>query len=151
MVAKEFDAKARRRKGRKGVGELGNDGADFCPDVPDSIPSFPLSTLTFRFHSVIPAFHPAIPDFSPRHSREIGNPQTNSVILAKAGTSPPRETRYESRATNPFSLYRRFSGAGSRIWERGRPARNAALARGDTLILAFSRKGRRDPLASIRT
>ena len=34
-------------------------------------------------------------------------------------------------------------------WERGRPARNAALARGDTLILAFSHKGRRDPLVGI--
>ena len=32
-------------------------------------------------------------------------------------------------------------------WERGRPARNA-LAR-VTLILAFSRKGRRDPLAAL--
>ena len=30
-------------------------------------------------------------------------------------------------------------------------ARNAALARGDTLILAFSHKGRRDPLAAIHT
>ena len=29
----------------------------------------------------------------------------------------------------------------------GVPARNAALARGDTLILAFSHEGRRDPLA----
>ena len=36
-------------------------------------------------------------------------------------------------------------------WERGRPARNAALARGDTLILAFSHKGRRDPPAAVRT
>ena len=34
--------------------------------------------------------------------------------------------------------------------ERGRPAGGAALARGDTLILAFSHKGRRDPLAGIR-
>ena len=34
-------------------------------------------------------------------------------------------------------------------WERGRLAHNAALARGDTLILAFSHEGRRDPLASI--
>ena len=30
-------------------------------------------------------------------------------------------------------------------------ARNAALARGDTLILAFSHEGRRDPLAAICT
>ena len=29
-------------------------------------------------------------------------------------------------------------------------ARNAALVRGDTLILAFSHEGRRDPLAAIR-
>ena len=35
--------------------------------------------------------------------------------------------------------------------ERGRPARNAALARGDTLILTFSHKGRRDPLTAICT
>ena len=35
-------------------------------------------------------------------------------------------------------------------WERGRPTRNAALARGgDTLILAFSHEGRRDPLATL--
>ena len=40
---------------------------------------------------------------------------------------------------------------GLRPWERGRPARNAALARGDTLILAFSHKGRRDPLTAIYT
>ena len=40
---------------------------------------------------------------------------------------------------------------GRAIWERGRPARNAALARVDTLILAFSHKGRRDPLAVICT
>ena len=33
--------------------------------------------------------------------------------------------------------------------ERGRLARNAALGRGDTLILAFSREGRRDPLAGV--
>jgi len=32
--------------------------------------------------------------------------------------------------------------------ERGRPARNAALARGDTLILAFSHEGRRDPMVA---
>ena len=44
-----------------------------------------------------------------------------------------------------------LAGAGLCAWERGRPARNAALARGDTLILTFSHKGRRDPLASIRT
>ena len=31
------------------------------------------------------------------------------------------------------------------FWERGRPARNAALARGDTLTLALSHKGRGDP------
>ena len=36
-------------------------------------------------------------------------------------------------------------------WERGRLAGGAALARGDTLILAFSHKGRRDPLAAIHT
>ena len=36
-------------------------------------------------------------------------------------------------------------------WERGRRAGGAALARGDTLILAFSRKGRRDPLVGICT
>ena len=35
-------------------------------------------------------------------------------------------------------------------WERGRPARNAARKRGGALILAFSHKGRRDPLAAIR-
>ena len=33
---------------------------------------------------------------------------------------------------------------GEASWERGRPARNAELARGDTLILTFSHKGRRD-------
>ena len=35
--------------------------------------------------------------------------------------------------------------------ERGRLAGGAALARGDTLILAFSHKGRRDPLTAICT
>ena len=40
---------------------------------------------------------------------------------------------------------------GRAIWERGRIARNAALARGDTLILALSHKGRGDPLAVICT
>ena len=34
---------------------------------------------------------------------------------------------------------------------RGRLARNAALARGDTIILAFCHKGRRDPLTAICT
>ena len=42
-------------------------------------------------------------------------------------------------------------GVGLRLWERGRLARNAALARGDTLILAFSHKGRRDLSLAIRT
>ena len=42
-----------------------------------------------------------------------------------------------------------LTGVGLCAWERGRPARNAALARGDTLILAFSHKGRRDPLTAI--
>ena len=37
-------------------------------------------------------------------------------------------------------MAREWLGAGFR-WERGRPARNAALGRGDTLILAFSHKG----------
>ena len=39
-------------------------------------------------------------------------------------------------------------GAWRAFWERGRLARRAALARGDTLILAFSHEGRRDPLAA---
>ena len=34
------------------------------------------------------------------------------------------------------------------LWERGRLARISALAR-DTLILAFSREGRRDPMAAV--
>ena len=38
-----------------------------------------------------------------------------------------------------------FSGGLSEAGSAGVPARNAALARGDTLILAFSHKGRRDP------
>ena len=105
--------------------------------------SFPI------FHSVIPGFYSVIPDFYsvipakagiqrvgngvrappiplnfgillfPRHSRESGNPQTNNVILAEAGTSQPLEIKNESRATNPFSRdglaelgfdFRRFSG-----------------------------------------
>ena len=44
-----------------------------------------------------------------------------------------------------------LTGVGLRPWERVRPARNAALARGDTLILTFSHKGRRDPLTAIYT
>ena len=82
----------------------------------------------------------------PRHSRESGNPQTNNVILAKAGTSSPREIKYESRATNPFSLYG-LAGVGLHL--NSRPQSRACARR--TLILAFSHKGRRDPLASIRT
>ena len=34
-------------------------------------------------------------------------------------------------------------------WERGRPARRAALGARRALILAFSHKGRRDPLTAI--
>ena len=44
-----------------------------------------------------------------------------------------------------------LTGVGLRLWERGRPACNAALARGGTLILAFSHKGRRDPLVAVCT
>ena len=44
-----------------------------------------------------------------------------------------------------------LTGVGLRPSERGRPARNAALTRADTLILAFSHKGRRDPLTAICT
>ena len=40
-------------------------------------------------------YRAVIPDSFPRHSLESGNPQTNNVILAKAGTSPPREIKYE--------------------------------------------------------
>ena len=49
------------------------------------------------------------------------------------------------------SSHKGLIGVGLRPWERGRPARNAALARGDTLILAFSHKGRRDPLTAVCT
>ena len=42
-------------------------------------------------------------------------------------------------------------GAWRAFWERGRPDRRAALARGDALILAFSREGRRDPPVGICT
>ena len=36
-------------------------------------------------------------------------------------------------------------------WERGRPARRAALARGGALTLALSHEGRGDPLAAVCT
>ena len=55
----------------------------------------------------MPAAPPPIVD---RHSRESGNPQTNNVILAKAGTSQPREIKRESQSTDPFSLYGRRLG-----------------------------------------
>ena len=66
-----------------------------------------------------------------------------------------RASRPQSRAGARSALILAFShkgltGIGLATWERGRPARGAALARGDTLILAFSHKGRRDPLAAIR-
>ena len=54
-----------------------------------------------------------------------------------------RAVRNESR--------RPLDGVGLCPWERGRPARNAALTRGDTLILAFSHKGRRDLSLAIHT
>ena len=65
---------------------------------------------------------------------------------ARISTMPSRE----NGDRKSFSLDG-LAGVGSRHWERGRPARNAARKRGDTLILAFSRKGRRDPLTAIRT
>ena len=51
----------------------------------------------------------------------------------------------------PPSFPRKRESTGLPIWERGRPARNAARKRGDTLTLALSHKGRGDPLAAIRT
>ena len=47
----------------------------------------------------------------PRHSRESWNPQTNNVILAKAGTISPREIKYKQQPAAPFSLYG-LAGAG---------------------------------------
>ena len=38
-----------------------------------------------------------------------------------------------------------------RLWERGRPARASRASARLTLTLALSRKGRGDPMASIRT
>jgi len=60
--------------------------------------------------------------------------------------------RPQSRASARRALaHEGLTGVGLRPWERGRPARNAALARDDTLTLALSRKGRGDPLVGICT
>ena len=78
------------------------------------------------------------------------------VCRGRFGCLGARASRRRSRACARRALTLAFShkgliGVGLRLWERGRPARNAALARGDTLILAFSHKGRRDPLTAICT
>ena len=74
---------------------------------------------------------------APRHSRESGNPQTSSVILAKTGTSPPREIRHESRALGSeasatlgtvYGRMNRVKDALSRFWTR---ARDLVKRRGD--------------------
>ena len=65
------------------------------------------------------------------------------VIPAKAGIQMRADAAGDARERDMVVVSRR--------WERGRPARNAALARGDTLILTFSHKGRRDPLVGICT
>ena len=52
--------------------------------------------------------------------------------------------RYERVVSSEVSV----GGVWRAFWERGRLAGGAALARGDTLILAFSHEGRRDPLAA---
>ena len=58
--------------------------------------------------------------------------------------------KYESRATNPLSLDG-FVGVGlASLGARASRPQSRANAR-RTLILAFSHKGRRDPLASIHT
>jgi len=134
-----------------------------------------------RSRFLLPSFPRSRPrhsrPFLPRHSRESGNPQTNNVILAKAGTSPPPEIRHESRATDPLSLHGRGLGRGRGARKRGsagetpallvsntpaRPSRLRSALCGarrsrlpptranarDTLILAFSHKGRRDPLTA---
>ena len=64
---------------------------------------------------------------------------------------PARRTALARGAPSLALSHKGLIGVGLCTWERGRPARNAALARGDTLILAFSHKGRRDPLTAIHT
>ena len=61
-----------------------------------------------------------------------------------SGTVTPRSPRKVELSDRVAALalsHEGLAGAVLRLWERGRPARNAALARGDTLILAFSHKG----------
>ena len=64
-------------------------------------------------------------------------PLSSPVIPAKAGI----------QRTAVRELAGQVRAAGS----AGVPARNTARKRGDTLILAFSHKGRRDPLVGICT
>ena len=78
----------------------------------------------------------------------------SKVYKGRFGFPGALASRRRSRACARRALtlalsHKGLTGVGLCTWERGRPARNAALARGDTLILAFSRKGRRDPLVGI--
>ena len=80
-------------------------------------------------------------------------PALYPVIPAKAGiqrvATPAKAICQRSPSGGlPFPI--KLAWAGLRPWERGRDARIAALAR-VTLILAFSHKGRRDPLTAICT
>ena len=63
--------------------------------------------------------------------------------------APPPSFPRKRESTGASGLTRETAYRGM-SWERGRPARNAALACGDTLTLALSHKGRGDPLTAIR-
>ena len=77
-----------------------------------------------------------------------------SAVSESTGTAAPSAVRalafHRRGGARTVKILLPLMGC-SRPWERGRPARNAALARGDTLILAFSHEGRRDPLTAICT
>jgi len=90
-----------------------------------------IALLFLNFTPLFPISAPAIPDLCPPPF-----PISTPVIPAKAGIQRVGDA---VRAPSPNG------------WERGRPARRAALARGDTLTLALSRKGRGDPLVGICT
>ena len=76
------------------------------------------------------------------------------VGLRPLGARAPRPQRRAQARRHPHPNiipYGAYMGRFATPGSAGVPARNAARKRGDTLILAFSHKGRRDPLTAIYT
>ena len=93
MMARKFNAKTQRRKGRK---EIRNDAAGFSPVA---LPLYPVIPAFYPFHS---------PSLYPRHSRESGNPQRDTIpyppsLCALCAFAP---LRLISREMYPAALHR---------------------------------------------